>query len=237
MDLWPEGRNTGQHAGWTAGMAGGAALFVLVAALVSLGLTAGIDGWILESLRSADDLSDALGPVWFENTVRAFTALGGYPVIVFAVLNAVVILALSGERRAAILVIISVAGASALSSGLKQVFERQRPDIVAHLDPTIVPVSFPSSHATVSLVAWLTLALVLARHVSVPAVRTYLIAAAIVLAMLVGLSRIYLGVHWPSDVVAGWALGLAWVSLVFGYDARMRARPQPARGTDERRRS
>ena len=116
-------------------------------------------------------------------------------------------------------------------------FERQRPDIVAHLDPTIVPVSFPSSHATVSLVAWLTLALVLARHVSVPAVRTYLIAAAIVLAMLVGLSRIYLGVHWPSDVVAGWALGLAWVSLVFGYDARMRARPQPARGTDERRRS
>ncbi|MFP1630125.1 phosphatase PAP2 family protein [Zhengella sp. ZM62] len=218
-------------------MAGGTALFLLVAALMSLGLTAGIDGWILESLRSADDLSDALGPAWFENTVRAFTALGGYPVIVFAVLNAVVILALSGERQAAILVVMSVAGGSALSSGLKQVFERQRPDLVAHLDPTIVHVSFPSSHATVSLVAWLTLALVLARHVSVPAVRIWLTGAVIVLAMLVGLSRVYLGVHWPSDVVAGWALGLAWVSLVFGLDARMRAAQGAASEADERRRS
>lgn len=237
MDRWPGDRDTGRHAGWATGVAVGAALFVLIAALMSLGYTAGIDVLVLESLRSADDLSDALGPVWFENTVRAFTALGGYPVIIFAVVNAVAILVLSGERRSALLVAVSVAGGSALSSGLKQVFDRQRPDLVAHLDATIVPVSFPSSHATVSLVAWVTLALVMSRRVSIPAVRAWLVGAAVALAVLVGISRVYLGVHWPSDVLAGWSLGLAWMSLVFGLDARIRSGRRAPRDADDGRTS
>ncbi|PHP69094.1 hypothetical protein CSC94_03735 [Zhengella mangrovi] len=216
MDRDPAGLNNLWIAGFTAGLL----VFLLVAVLMSGGYTEAIDTWVLESLRSADDMSDALGPTWFEQTVRSLTALGGYPVIVFAIINALILLWLSGDRFSTALVAVSVIGGSALSSGLKQVFARQRPDIVRHLDPTLVSVSFPSSHATVSVVAWLTLAIVLARKVHHRAVAVYLVVAAIILATMVGLSRVYLGVHWPSDVIAGWALGMAWTSLVFGLAAR-----------------
>lgn len=201
---------------WSAGFVAGTALFGMIAVLVVLGITAGLDAAMLESLRAADDLADALGPAWFEDTVRSLTVLGGYPVIVFAVFNVLVVLVLLRDRISAVVVFVSVSGASALSSGLKQIFARPRPDIVAHLDPTIVAVSFPSSHATVSLATWLTLALVMVRRVSTPAVRVYLVVASILLAILVGLSRIYLGVHWPSDILAGWALGFSWICVVFG---------------------
>ena len=225
-----DGRLAGRRAFWSTGFVAGATLFCILAVLVELDLTAGLDILVLESLRSADDLTDALGPAWFEDTVRSMTVLGGYPVIVFAVLNVIVVLVIMEDRTSATLVAASVSGASVLSSGLKQVFARPRPDIVAHLDPTIVAVSFPSSHATVSLATWLTLALVLAARVPVRAVRIYLVAVSLLLAALVGLSRIYLGVHWPSDVLAGGALGFAWLCVVFGIAGMREARRRQAGG-------
>ena len=98
-----------------------------------------------------------------------------------------------------------------LSTALKLVFVRGRPDLVEHLDRTFSS-SFPSAHAMVSMLAWLTLAAVLVRFVAHDRTRTLVVAGAVVLSVLIGASRVYLGVHWPSDVLAGWSAGLAWAS-------------------------
>ena len=94
---------------------------------------------------------------------------------------------------------------------LKLAFVRGRPDLVEHLDRTFTS-SFPSAHAMVGMLAWLTLAAVLVRFVAHDRTRTLVVAGAVLLSVLIGASRVYLGVHWPSDVIAGWSAGLAWAS-------------------------
>ena len=106
-------------------------------------------------------------------------------------------------------------GSGALVSYLlKNHYERPRPDLVEHLD-VIHTASFPSGHATVTTVAYLTLAALVVRFFPDWRVRLYVLAVAVFISFIVGASRVYLGVHWPSDVAAGWALGAAWASFIW----------------------
>jgi undecaprenyl-diphosphatase len=106
-------------------------------------------------------------------------------------------------------VLASVGGGIALSSALKVGFERPRPDLVAHL-VDVHTLSFPSGHAMVSAVTYLTLGALLAQIQAREGLKAYVLGVAVVLTLLIGLSRVYLGVHWPTDVVAGWCAGTAW---------------------------
>jgi len=191
---------------------GGFALFALLAVAIQHGWTDAADRAVLLSLREPSDLSDAWGPAWFEETAAELTALGGYPILVTVAIAVLGVLGLLRERAATIFLAAALAGGTALSSGLKHVFERPRPDLVDHLDKTFTS-SFPSGHATVGTLAWLTLAAVAIRFVPRHSVRVFIVSAAFALAIVIGTSRVYLGVHWPSDVLAGWSLGIGWASL------------------------
>ncbi len=191
---------------------GGAVAFVLLALLVSAGATSGFDESILLSLRVPGMPDDPLGPHWFEEMAGDFTALGGYPLLLAFGLVALVVLLLLKKRSAALFLIASLASGSVVSTLLKQLFARPRPDLVVHADRVFTS-SFPSAHAMVSTVGWLTLAAICIRFIEHRPLRRFVLAVALSIAVIVGTSRVYLGVHWPTDVLAGWAMGIAWAGL------------------------
>lgn len=173
------------------------------------GETREFDTAVLLAFRDASDVSIPIGPAWLEGVMRDFTALGGISVL--TVLTAAVFgfLLLTGKRHSAWLLLFSVVCGVLLSSLLKWGFARPRPDLVPHATLVYTP-SFPSGHAMLSAVVYLTLGALLARTQASPRVKIYLMGVAITLTTIVGVSRIYLGVHWPTDVLAGWALGAGW---------------------------
>jgi undecaprenyl-diphosphatase len=116
------------------------------------------------------------------------------------------------KRNAAVLVAAAVGGGLLLSALFKAGFDRPRPDLVSHLSQ-VYTTSFPSGHSMMSAVAYLTLGALLAQLHKGRAVQAFILAVAILITVLVGLSRVYLGVHWPTDVLAGWAAGAAWACL------------------------
>jgi undecaprenyl-diphosphatase len=166
------------------------------------------DQRLLLLLRSADP-ADPIGPAWLEFAMRDITALGGYTVIIIMMLVAVGYLIIVHQRASAALVIISLAGGTLINNLLKQWFDRPRPDLVAHL-VEVKTLSFPSGHAMLSAIAYLTLAALIARVQPRRRLKVYVLSIGVALTLLVGVSRVYLGVHWPSDVLAGWCLGAAW---------------------------
>lgn len=192
--------------------AGGVYTFFALADEVGEDEIARLDSWLLLFLRNPQDLSDPLGPAWLEQTVLEITTLGGYPVLVTLVAAVVGFLLASRLYGPALFVLASIVSGTLASHLLKIAYDRPRPDIVEHMVQTHTA-SFPSGHATMSAVVYLTLASLIVRLVDDGAVRAYVVAVAVLLTLAVGLSRIYLGVHWPSDVAAGWALGTAWASL------------------------
>ena len=186
--------------------------FALIADETFEGETRGFDESILLALREPGDASNPIGPVWFEHAVADITALGGYVVLTLLVVGVAVYLLAAGKRGTALLVVGAVGSGTLLSEGLKLGFARPRPDLVAHL-AEVQSASFPSGHAMVSAIAYLTLGVILARAHQRRRTKILVMTYAITLTLLIGLSRIYLGVHWPTDVLAGWALGAAWSAL------------------------
>lgn len=187
----------------------GYAVFAIVALVVDSAQVTTFDRSLILALREAGDVANPLGPPWFEETAAEITALGGYPILILVALLVVIALLLLGKQSAALFLVASLVGGAVLSSGLKELFSRPRPDLVDHLDRTFTN-SFPSAHAMVSMLALLTLAAVASRFVPRRAFSIYAVGAAVLISILIGASRVYLGVHWPSDVVAGWALGVGW---------------------------
>ncbi len=187
-------------------------VFIAVADEVSEGETHELDSMLLLALRNPQNLADPIGPGWLEEAARDFTGLGGYAILTMLTVAAVVYLLMSGKQAAALLVIIAIVGGSMLSTGLKLGFERPRPDLVPHAT-RIYTASFPSGHAMLSAVTYLTLGALLARVQAKRRIQAFIMGLAIAMTLLVGVSRTYLGVHWPSDVLAGWAVGAAWASL------------------------
>lgn len=186
--------------------------FVAIADYMNEGDTSAFDTWVLLAFRDAADRANPIGPPWLEVIMRDFTALGGVAVLSTASLLAVGFLLLTRKRHAASMVVLSVVGGMVLSNLLKWGFARPRPDLVPHAT-AVYSQSFPSGHAMLSAIVYLTLGALLARTQSDVRVKIYLLSAACTLTLVVGISRIYLGVHWPTDVLAGWAGGAAWALL------------------------
>lgn len=200
--------------GSTSSYAAGAALavllggFGLIADEVSEGETMKIDQAVLMALRTPGDPTDPIGPAWLEEAARDVTALGSFTVLAILITVVVLHLFLIGRRRTGWFLTASVIGGTLLSSGLKSLYDRPRPDLtgVARVFTT----SFPSGHATVSAVVYLTLGALLAEMVESRGQKILYLGSAVLLTVMVGLSRVYLGVHYPTDVLAGWSIGAGW---------------------------
>lgn len=173
------------------------------------GETHAVDEAILLALRDPTDPSDPIGPPWVEAMFRDLTSLGS-PVVLALITTAVVgYLWLERKRGTALFVVLAVVGGAVLETLLKLGFARPRPELVSHL-VDVNSFSFPSGHATMATITYLTLGVLLARVEERRRMKLYLLAVAIFIALVVGISRVYLGVHWPTDVVAGWCVGAAW---------------------------
>jgi undecaprenyl-diphosphatase len=187
----------------------GAMILAKAASEIVEGDTMAVDRAIVLALRVPGDSALPIGPPWLTHAIIDLTALGSV-----AVLSLITCLAtgyLLVERKPTIAAYMLAAVASGFVAGtlLKWVYARARPDIVTQLVGTH-SASFPSGHAMNSAIVYLTLAVLLARSAQRRSVRIYLISAAISLTVLVGCTRIYLGVHWPTDVLAGWVVGGLW---------------------------
>ena len=170
------------------------------------------DTEILLAFREAGQTDNPIGPLWFEEAMRDITGLGSTIVLVMVTAVTIVYLLLIGRWRTALLMLVTVGGGQILSSLLKLGIDRPRPDLVSHL-AEVQTLSFPSGHAMMSAVTYLTLGSMLAGIVPGRATKIYVLGVAVLITLMVGVSRIYLGVHWPSDVLAGWCAGFAWAML------------------------
>lgn len=190
----------------------GVLAFSLIADETLEGDTHAFDESLLLALREPGDPDNPIGPSWLEYGLSDITALGGYTVLTLLVVGVAIYLISVGKRATALLVVGAVASGTLVSVLLKLGFDRPRPDLVAQLAHAQSS-SFPSGHAMLSAVAYLTLGVLLARAHARKRTKVFVMSFAIGLTLLIGVSRVYLGVHWPTDVLAGWALGAAWAAL------------------------
>jgi undecaprenyl-diphosphatase len=187
-------------------------IFVAVAGEVREGETREIDEMVIRAFRDNADPNRLAGPEWLEGVVRDLTALGSSAVLTLFTSAVAVFLAVRRQYHALALVVVAALGGLLLADGLKAVFQRPRPDLVPHL-ARVYTTSFPSGHAVSSACVYLTLGALMSRLVEERKLKAYFLGLACFITFLVGLSRVVLGVHYPSDVLAGWSAGLAWALL------------------------
>ena len=183
--------------------------FVGLADEVAEGETHGFDTAVLMALRNPADPADPLGPGWLEELGRDVTAFGGVGILGFLTLAVAGFLWLQGNRRSMWLMLAAVGSGQVLSSLAKHGFDRPRPDLVPH-GMQVYTASFPSGHSMMAAITYLTLATLVARVLPSRALKAYVLVLAVLVTLAVGVSRVYLGVHWPTDVLAGWTAGAAW---------------------------
>lgn len=186
--------------------------FIEIAGEVTEGSTEAIDNKLLLLLRDSADSSRPAGPPWLREMMRDITGLGGTGVLTLITLSATGFLLLERKRHAAALLVVAVIGGTILSNALKLGFGRERPSL-GDFDAILTSASFPSGHSTMAAAVYLTIGALIARVRPDPRVRAYVLLLSVLVTLLVGISRIYLGVHWPTDVLAGWAIGAAWALL------------------------
>jgi len=179
---------------------------------VLAGETGSFDRSILLWFRNSNDLTDPIGPQWLETVVRDITALGGFLVLGMLSLFVVGYLWLKQRHRMAAFVGISVFTGIALNTLLKELITRPRPDIISHSTGAALS-SFPSGHTMMSTVVFLTLGALLSLATEDRKIKFYILFWSILLPLIVGLSRLYLGVHWPTDIIAGWIAGATWALI------------------------
>ncbi len=193
------------------GIAAGVWIFAALAGEVKEGDTLRFDRALLLAMRRPGDLAPKGSPS-FQEDARDVTALGGVVVLTLITVATAGFLALDGKRRMAGFVCASILSGSIASNLLKDLFHRPRPDIVPHA-VYVSSSSFPSGHSMLSALTYLTLGALLARSQQRRSLKAYFLVLAIFLTFLVGVSRVYLGVHWPTDVLAGWTAGAVWALL------------------------
>lgn len=187
------------------------------------GDTLAFDRWLIAGLRDAADPGSPLGPRWLRQVMVDLTALGGGPFLTLLTIITAGFLIAARKWGMALFVVLAIAGGGLAGNLLKWMFVRARPDLVPHL-VNVDSASFPSAHAMNSAVTFLTLGVLLGRTQKDRRLKAYLMGIAIFLTLIVGFSRVYLGVHWPTDVIAGWAVGAAWAILASLVAARLQRR-------------
>jgi undecaprenyl-diphosphatase len=192
--------------------AGGLILFALMTILVQSGQTLYLDDLLLTSLRHSSDLNVPVGPAVLLNTARDITALGDFTLLALVTIVTLGYCLLTRYYTAFFMVLVAVNSGDLLMVFLKDIFQRHRPDVVPHLVAASYT-SFPSGHAMMSAVVYLTIGAILARIEPRKNVKIYLLSVFSFLPLVIGMSRIYLGVHYPSDVIAGWLAGISWGTL------------------------
>ena len=193
-------------------VAAGTWAFVKVASEMTEGETMAFDRWAVKAMRRTDDPATPIGPPMLQELGRDATALGGVGALTLITVLVAGFLWIDRKRRMMLFLVLSTASGLAVSLTLKHVFARPRPDIVPHLS-IVQTSSFPSGHSMLSAVVYLTLGTLLASIVPQRSLRLYVLAVACLMTFIVGFSRVYLGVHYPTDVLAGWIAGLTWALL------------------------
>jgi len=184
-------------------------VFGMVAQTVVEGKSSAFDRNIILAFRDHGNPPAPIGPAWIQEAARDLTSLGSIIVLVIITFGFAGYLFLARKQAAAWLMLIAVFGGIALSDLLKFAFARPRPDFVSPA-ARVFTASFPSGHATLSAITYLTIAALLAQSQPSPRIGVYFIVMAALLTILIGVSRIYLGVHYPTDVLGGWCVGAAW---------------------------
>ena len=204
--------------------------FAEIADVVTDGEGRAAEERVLLFFREPDDTADPIGPVAVEEAVRDLTALGGVLVTSLATLLAATFFLLDRRPRVAAFVVGSIASGVAVTFALKMGFDRPRPDLVAH-HMEALSASFPSGHAATSAVVYLTLGALIARSLGHVRLQSFVVAVSIALTLAIGTSRVYLGVHWPTDVLAGWTVGAGWAlaAWLVARDLRRRGWIEPGR--------
>ena len=213
-------------------------IFRHIAEEVGEGDTRTFDRAIIYALRTPGDPHRPIGPDWLNTAALDVTSLGSITVLVILTVLACGLFLSIKHWRQALLLLIASSGGIIITDLLKDVFERERPPVLLHAAPAI-GTSFPSGHATLSATVYLTLGALIAHFAGRRRIRVYALTAAVALSVMVGCSRVYLGVHWPTDVLAGWCVGAAWALVWWGValgweraihhrlDSKPRAHPQP----------
>ncbi|MDZ4832554.1 MAG: phosphatase PAP2 family protein [Candidatus Melainabacteria bacterium] len=188
--------------------------FISVADEMLEGDTTQFDNAILLALRHADNPSIPIGPDWLLPVVKDITALGGAAIVSLVVLATSGYFMLKHKFHMIFFLLVSAGGGAVAMEVLKTFFNRPRPSIVPHLTAA-THASFPSGHSMFSAIVYLTIAAILAKTTKSYRLKVYYVSVGLFLTMLVGFSRIYLGVHYPTDVLAGWCAGAVWAAFTY----------------------
>lgn len=186
--------------------------FIEIADEVFEGEARAFDTRIVKMFRQSGDPSALVGPSWLAEAARDLTALGSASVLIMMIVFVAATLGLMQKYHAMWLVIVATVSGQIVSHLLKFGFQRDRPDVVPHL-AEVTTTSFPSGHAMAAAVVYLTLAVILMRLVSQWRLKLYFLSVGVFMTFIVGMTRIFLGVHYPTDVLSGWAAGLVWAML------------------------
>jgi undecaprenyl-diphosphatase len=204
--------------------------FALLADEVLEGGTQAFDQRVLLAFRHSDTRAP-IGSPSVQEAARDITALGGVAVLTLLTAIAAGFLALDGKKHMALFVVGSILGGVAAGTILKDVFHRPRPDLVP-VSVYVSGASFPSGHSMMSAVTYLTLGALLARSQERKRVKAYFLMVAMFLTFAIGVTRVYLGVHWPTDVLAGWTAGAVWALLCWLTARWLQARQTLERETE-----
>ncbi len=200
-------------------------VFLRLANEMAEGETRAFDSRILLALRDPANLGHSIGPPWLQLAVLDLTALGGTVVLTLIALAVIGFFAVRKRWWRAAFLAVAIGGGALLNTVLKIGYARPRPTIVVHL-VDVTSQSFPSGHAMNSAIVYLTLGAIASRGIHEHAGKVYVMAMAVLLTLVVGCTRVFLGVHWPTDVIAGWAAGAAWATLCWAVAEQVRLRFQ-----------
>ncbi|MDP4575411.1 phosphatase PAP2 family protein [Qipengyuania sp. G39] len=187
--------------------------------------TQAFDIAFLKSLRIPGDLATPIGPSWLLDSMRDITALGGVTVLTLVSALAIAFLLMRGRVKQALYTALATGGGAVMGKLLKSLFARERPEVVPHL-VEVTSLSFPSGHSMNSAIVYLTLAVMISRSFDERRARIFTIGTAALLVLAIGFSRLYLGVHYPTDVLGGWTVGASWALAMGLIATRLQERHQ-----------